>query len=359
MSTLAPRSLARGIAEVVIVVLGILIAFGLDSWWDARKAAAWERVELQSLREEFTANVEHIGNVLGAHEKTVAGVESIFEFAAGTPGATSVFPDTVLTLMITWRTSEIATGTLDALLASGDLGKLRNPELRRDLAGLKAWVLDAQEKEVLARDFIEFVITPALLGQELLAPAYAARPPWGSAFPSRSVELDASAELRDLAAARLAHLNLAIVSQVRLQDALREILTLLDEELAPAAAPAPADDLAQQLIGSWEGRNETRGSMSFLFSPGGTATWVVPVPAGPETLHVSYVAVERDGLLLLDLSGFETGPLVGLVMYGLVEFEGANVIRMDLEPGPPGDPESRPTGLTSADVLTLEREPTN
>ncbi|MFV1989024.1 MAG: hypothetical protein ACC682_17265, partial [Gemmatimonadota bacterium] len=124
---------------------------------------------------------------------------------------------------------------------------------------------------------------------------------------------------------------------------------------APAAAGAPADDLVQQLIGSWEGQNDTRGSMSFRFSSDGTVTWVVPVPTGPETLHISYVAVAHDGRLLLNLSGFETGPLTGMVMYGLVEFESANVIRMDLEPGPPGNDEPRPTGLTSDDVLTLDR----
>jgi hypothetical protein len=230
LSELRPRRLVHGVAEVAIVVLSILIAFGLDSWWDTRTAARWERIELESLRDEFAANLEHLAQVIRTHEESVVAVEAIRDFAAdGSSDSTVLFPDSVLAFLIEWRTSEITMGTLDALLASGDLGELRSPELRRRLAGWKALVLDAQEKEILARDFIEFVLTPALVGNSVLTPAYAARRPYGR--PSVSVNVEPSAELRDLSSARLAHLRLAIVSQTRVRAEVINILTVLEEEL--------------------------------------------------------------------------------------------------------------------------------
>jgi hypothetical protein len=117
----------------------------------------------------------------------------------------------------------------------------------------------------------------------------------------------------------------------------------------------PSDDLERRLIGSWQGQNETRGAMSFSFAPDQTVTWIVQPPSGSDTLHVSYTATARDGRLLIDLSGFESGPLSGLVMYGLVEFAGQDTLDIDLEPGPPGDEGPRPAALTSPDVMTLVR----
>jgi len=127
-------------------------------------------------------------------------------------------------------------------------------------------------------------------------------------------------------------------------------------ERAPSETAALAnDDLEERLLGSWAGQNETRGSMSFTFDKDGNTTWVVNLPSGPETMNISYSTATQDGSLHVDLSGFEDGPLRGLTMYGLISFDGSDTLRIDFEPGPPGDPGRRPGALTSPDVLTLVR----
>ena len=89
------------------------------------------------------------------------------------PGEDHVFADTVLAALIAWRTSDISNGTLDALLASGRLADIRDDRLRSALAGWPTVWEDAQEDESLARDFVETVLTPALLGQGVLPAAHA------------------------------------------------------------------------------------------------------------------------------------------------------------------------------------------
>jgi len=172
--------------------------------------------------------------VIEAHERTAADVQIILDFAIQEPlGELINLKSGVVSSLIQWRTSELSMGALDALLSSGELGQLNNPELRTSLTAWKAKALDAQEKENLARDFIEYVLTPALVEETYVAPAYAARPPYGNTneLVNRSVEVRSSAQLRGLSAARLGHIRMAISSQKTALEALREVLLLIDSEL--------------------------------------------------------------------------------------------------------------------------------
>jgi hypothetical protein len=136
---------SRAGAEVVIVVLGILIAFGLDSWWDSRMKLDWEFGQLALLRDEAQSNVEHIESVIDAHKRTAADVQLILTFATKEPfGEFASFKNGTVSSLIQWRTSEMTMGALDALLASGELGEISNPEIRTSLTAWKSMALDAQ-----------------------------------------------------------------------------------------------------------------------------------------------------------------------------------------------------------------------
>ena len=232
---LKPIDLSRAGAEIVIVVVGILIAFGLDSWWDSNKQQIWERSQLELLRDEAQSNMEHTKSVIEAHKGTAADIEVILAFATHQPAGEVVsLKNRAVTSLIKWRTSELSMGALDALFASGELGEISNPELRTSLTAWKAAALDAQEKENLARDFVERTLTPALSGEAYLAAAYAARPPYGNSeeLESRNVEIRSSTRLRSLSAARLGHIRMAIYSQTNSLEALQEVVLLIERELS-------------------------------------------------------------------------------------------------------------------------------
>jgi len=126
--------------------------------------------------------------------------------------------------------------------------------------------------------------------------------------------------------------------------------------LAIACTPGDATTPERLLIGTWRGGNPTRGSMAFTFEPDGSAIWVVDLPTGPDTMRIAYEASAAEGDLLIDLSGFDHGPLAGLTMYGRAAFDGTDSLRIDFEPGPAGESGGRPPDLTSSDVVTLIRE---
>ena len=230
--------LRRVLTETFIVVAGILIAFALDSGWDRAQDRSWERAQLSSLRTELEANLEHSVRVGGAHLRTRESLERMRDWSRESmEGDERSFPTSDAIAVITWRTSEFSLGVLDALRSSGNLGRLRSSDLR---SGLTSWLRlldDVAEKESLARDFVESVVTPTLSGQGFIGDIYDIRPPWGAGESVTPITVRASPMLSDLLAARVAHERMASVAQDDLAEETRRLLDLIVAEL-PAGGDA-------------------------------------------------------------------------------------------------------------------------
>lgn len=220
----------RVFVEGVVIVGSILLAFGIEASWAERGETIWESAQLQLLRTEFEANLEHSELVGQGHSGAADALTQIRDWADEVPaGSRAPFPALVATTLIAWRTSEFSLGALEALVSSGDLGRLESGELRQQLVSWKTQVEDLREKEVLAQTFVERVITPSLLGQGFLRDAYDARPPYAQpAAPLRDeITMVASPELVDLISARIGHLRLAAFSHTDLIEETRRVLALL------------------------------------------------------------------------------------------------------------------------------------
>ena len=68
-----PRSvLWKSAREMVVVVTSILIAFGLDAWWDSMIERCQELVLLSSLLTEFRSNEAPLALRINNHERLAA-----------------------------------------------------------------------------------------------------------------------------------------------------------------------------------------------------------------------------------------------------------------------------------------------
>lgn len=222
--------------EGIAIVTSILLAFAIDAWWAGRKTDEWQVTQLTALKEEFQQNIAEFVEVARRHNQLASSNQQIADATkdAG-PGEEVRFSGEVLTSLISWRTSNLATGSLDALLASGRLGDIANPQLRSALAAWPAIVLDAQEDERIARDFVENVVVPSLVGRGMLEAAYKARSYPGSqgqpVEPYIESSVVVSQELIELATIRRVHSLMAFGSIQRLEGDARELLSEIDAEL--------------------------------------------------------------------------------------------------------------------------------
>ncbi len=113
--------------------------------------------------------------------------------------------------------------------------------------------------------------------------------------------------------------------------------------LAPTTQP-------KHLIGTWSGPDAD----TFVFESNGQGRWIFARSNASDTFPIHYRAVQRRSSppsYTLDMWGFETGFLKGRVLLCIVETASPSQMRMDCEPGQPGEESKRPSAFTGQTKL--------
>ena len=229
----------RVLLEGAVIVVSILLAFAIDAWWTNRIEQQREREQLISMLAEFRASLSGLDGVLNSIQGHAKDVESLIALLKAAGDEPVLVHGSLLGSAITWRTSDVSTSTLDALMASGDLNLLRNVELRANLARLPAILLDVTEDEIVAQNFAESQMSVFLAREGLAEIAYANRSGVpGSEVPhnlSAPVEISVlpSNELIGYLTARRVHFWYSEVGLPVVRAYLEMLITQIDEELKP------------------------------------------------------------------------------------------------------------------------------
>ena len=169
MSGRAGRPSTARLAEGVVIVLSILVAFGLDAWWDYAKQRSAEVDHLRALLIDFKETRAGI-------ETTIAHGERIIEHAKVLSAAVAVDPlpsgpqmDAMLFELVSLPTFEPVVGAYEELIAAGNLRLITDKELRAALAGWGANLRSYATRERWATDQWNLVNAPFLLQQMSLA----------------------------------------------------------------------------------------------------------------------------------------------------------------------------------------------
>lgn len=229
----------RVVVEGAVIVGSILLAFGIDAWWEGVKDRREEILVLNALQAEFRQNLGELRSVHRIHQVYSTELDQLVTLMSSTPdGGTVQVPDSLLRPLVSFRTADPAMGTLNTLLASGRIGLIENQGLQRALAGWPAVVDDVAEDESLIRDFVHERLIAGLVEEVDVGRMLAA---WGSLASSGRAErtlgaselpLRVTPHSRALIGQRH-HLARILVgqSQGRL-DAGDSILALIDRDLA-------------------------------------------------------------------------------------------------------------------------------
>jgi len=232
------QPVTRLLAEAVVVVFSILLAFAIDAWWDDRGDRQAELLLLQRIRADFTeirgmlevTNADH----LLAHEACL----SLLDFA---PGATLPHtPDSdvmVARVFTASRTFNPGTGAIETFLNSDGARLVRNQRLADMLLTWSGLVEELQEEEASLQKGVSERWTPFLAGRVSLGPYVAS---WGEitsgipetvARPSQRTELTVDQDFVNQVLDRYLWQQLALRDIEPLLAAVDKILALLDEEL--------------------------------------------------------------------------------------------------------------------------------
>lgn len=201
--------------ESVTILLSILSAFALNSWWDNHKVSLALDEGLGAVAEELDAAKEHIAGRLSVYDQVEQYLGSVLHLLTAVGDASTVeVPDTLMAAVLYAPTIDPPTGALRAFLDSGLLTSVENTEVRQHLASLPSRYEDGADDELDAAKYVLTRIRPtlerslssddfiAVLGQmdhywKLLRPST----PWRT--PISVVHVAKTAEIHNLIASRL------------------------------------------------------------------------------------------------------------------------------------------------------------
>ena len=124
----------RRISEGLAIVVSILLAFAIDALWDDRQERLEEQEVLAALLADFQLNKVEAAEVIQTHEFGRQRVAVLAQMTVADVGALS--NDKVVEILVAIanpRTFDPVRGTIDSLIGGGQLGIIRDRELRKSL----------------------------------------------------------------------------------------------------------------------------------------------------------------------------------------------------------------------------------
>jgi hypothetical protein len=126
----------RLFAELAVIVGGVLIALAADAWWESRLERGEARGYLQQLLVDVQETEQRLQGTIAGDSTTLEWVNRVVDRALR-----GVFPSPdSLDLPTRYNQFEPLTGTLTALIESGDLRLISNDSLRFDLVAFSAQI---------------------------------------------------------------------------------------------------------------------------------------------------------------------------------------------------------------------------
>ena len=160
------KYLKYAFGEILLVIIGILIALSINGWNEDRKLNNEEKNSLKDLRTEITSNIEALTKAVEFHQRSfdsASKLKSLFDDEE----AFKVMPDSLyvklVNNMVLTYTFNPNLGILKSLISSGKINTISNKELLYSLSSLEDNIIDALEDQIritrLMDNLIEKIVT--------------------------------------------------------------------------------------------------------------------------------------------------------------------------------------------------------
>jgi hypothetical protein len=147
------RYFKYAIGEIVLVVIGILIALQINNWNEQRKILQSEQEILTNLKSELIINRDRLDKILQIHLKEYSdGLKLLHLFNTDISKIPVSKLDSLLSNIEGLYTFEANDGYIKSLIASGKIDHIQNETIKGFLTAFEGQVIDAiQEVKVLER----------------------------------------------------------------------------------------------------------------------------------------------------------------------------------------------------------------
>ncbi|MCO5725011.1 DUF6090 family protein [Robiginitalea marina] len=153
------RYLTYAIGEIVLVVIGILIALQINNWNEIRKDKKKEAVFLEQIHVEFTENKAQFLRIKGFHEKSLSSCIWMISHQPFKTVALDSLRHHSLWSRVSY-TYDPSQSSLKSLISTGAIDLIQDVALREVLIGWQDLVDDYLEEEKEMREFTVNYVVP-------------------------------------------------------------------------------------------------------------------------------------------------------------------------------------------------------
>lgn len=227
--------IGKYLAEGILIVVSILLAFSIEAWWEFRKVSTEEKKLLQNLHADFTQNRQLLDVAITHHEGTMTNCQELMDMIHPRQSNKGVMvPDSLLFRALLWHTYDPVVGTLNSAISSGRISLIQSDELRTELAIWEDLVRDMKESEEVDYEIMTKVNEEVFHYMPVRSYAYrqGATPMLRESTASPDYErFLGSLYVENLLANRVGEMSIMIREAEWVSESLDRILSLLDNEL--------------------------------------------------------------------------------------------------------------------------------
>jgi hypothetical protein len=142
------------LAEGLVVIASILLAFAIDAWWDRRGEQEREAEVLAALEHEMIQNKQGIETTLESHDRTH---QAALAFLGSTPEEIGSLSADSAAVLGSWLFRVRVFTPLEGVMNGEELSAIRDPELRLALATWGGISMDQAENRPELWDLAQVV----------------------------------------------------------------------------------------------------------------------------------------------------------------------------------------------------------
>jgi hypothetical protein len=165
------RYLIYATGEIILVVIGILIALQVNTWNEERKHKQKEQLILQVLNKDFRKNLEMFETAKDIHYTAKKNAEQ-FMALLNSPEEQNFFSEenvTMMKLSLEGHSYNPYNGVVNSLISSGNYELIRNDTLQNLIISWNDVLEDYIEEELSAADFWKTRYEPFLIQKGLFS----------------------------------------------------------------------------------------------------------------------------------------------------------------------------------------------
>jgi len=219
------KYLKYAVGEIMLVVIGILIALSINNWNEVRKDRIEEQKVLKTLKSNFESNKTQLRDNINETEELVSDCDKNLELFKLTQSELNLLSkDSIRIRFRGYATFNPSDGALTSLLQSGHLNIIVNDSLKNKLTNWPNLVNDAKEDENLLVE----KITKDLLKQLIKYQSYIKNPK----FKLNRLAIFDDFILQNTIVFVRGGGNYQIYLYKELESEIDQILNLIDEEIS-------------------------------------------------------------------------------------------------------------------------------